>query len=220
MIIRTRPWRRRLAGYLHENGLPSAGHAKGEAGWTTETNRPFGKPARHVIKRVSNNLEARGIIRPQDNDGTLNSHVQAALNPPLTPGERAVAYALTQLGTHESPWGSNRGADVHRYQSSTGAYNAAWCASFFWYCWQKAGYTGVTSAGAWNTTDFYGAKILSIKYAKTGDGVSFNIGDGHIGQYLSHTATMVKTIDGNTNDQVAIRERPIYEIHSINRPHV
>ena len=220
MVLNTRPWRRRLAGYLHENGLPAAGKGVGEKGWTVETSKPFGKPARKVIQRVGNHLVARKILPPKYNDGTLNSRMKAALNPPISPAQRAVAYAMSQRGVHESPWGSNGGRDVHRYQSSTGAYNQAWCASFFWYCWQKAGYRGATSAGAWYSTDRIGARV-NIANAIPGDGVSFNVGDGHIGMFLSYNRRtgMVKTIDGNTADQVAIRERSIHSIHSISRPH-
>lgn len=214
IVINTRPYRRAMEAYRRNWGL------KAEKGFTVETGRPLGRPARRLLKRIQENLHARGLLPLKYVDGTLNSRTQVLLIPPLSPADKAVAYALSQQGVHESPWGSNRGNDVHRYQSSTGEYNVAWCASFFWYCWQKAGYKGATSAGAWNTTDNYGTRIHGIDNAKPGDGISFNIGDGHIGMYLSHTKYMVKTCDGNTNDQVAVRERPISEIHSICRPHV
>lgn len=189
-----------------------------EKGFTVETGRPLGKPARALLKRIQENLHARNLLGEKYIDGTLNSKTQVLLIPPLSMGDKAAAYALSQVGVHESPWGSNRGADVHRYQSSTGAYGAAWCASFFFYCWQRAGYTGPTSAGAWDATDHHGTPIPSIAHARTGDGVSFNVGDGHIGMYLSHAAKTVRTVDGNTSDQVAIRDRPISQIHSICRP--
>lgn len=212
VILNTRKWRRVIEGYRREHGLAK------EPGAVVETGLPFGKPYRRLITRVQKHLHARGIIKAEDVDGTLNGPTQRALDPPLTMGETAAAYALSQVGVHESPWGSNRGADVHRYQSSTGAYGAAWCASFFWYCWQRAGYKGPASAGAWNTTDSYGTPV-TLAHAKPGDGVSFDVGDGHIGMYLSHTKTTVRTVDGNTSDQVAVRDRPVSSIHSICRPH-
>jgi hypothetical protein len=72
----------------------------------------------------------------------------------LTRGEKVAKYELTQQGVHESPWGSNRGRDVERYQSSTGAYGQPWCASFQSYSWRKYGYTGPISALAFAWLDF------------------------------------------------------------------
>lgn len=213
LVLNTRKFRRAMAAYRANWGL------KREDGFTVESGLPLGKPARALLRRIQENLHARGLLPERYVDGTLNSKTQALLIPPLSMADKAVAYALSQQGVHESPWGSNRGGDVHRYQSSTGAYGAAWCASFFWYCWQVAGYRGTTSAGAWDTTDSHGTHIVDIAHAKPGDGVSFDVGNGHIGMYLSHTASTVKTIDGNTSDQVAVRERPISSIHSICRPH-
>lgn len=212
MILNTRKWRRAINAYRKAWGLEK------EPGFTVETGKPLGKPARALLLRVQKNLHARGLLAEKYVDGTLNTPTQILLLPPLTMGDKAAAYALGQQGVHESPWGSNRGRDVRRYQTSTGAYGEAWCASFFWYCWQRAGYRGPTSAGAWDTTDHYGQPIAHINSALPGDGVSFDVGDGHIGIYLSRTKTTVKTIDGNTSDQVAVRERPISSIHSICRP--
>jgi CHAP domain len=212
LIINTRKWRRAMASYRQNWGLAK------EPGFTVETAKPLGKPARALLRRIQENLHARHLLPAKFIDGTLNSATQILLIPPLSKGDKAAAYALGQQGVHESPWGSNRGSDVHRYQSSTGAYGAAWCASFFWYCWQQAGYKGATSAGAWDSTDNHGTRIPTISKAEVGDGVSFDVGDGHIGMYLSHNKSTVKTVDGNTSDQVAVRERPLSSIHSICRP--
>lgn len=190
-----------------------------EKGWTPGTGKPLGKPGRHLLKRIQDYYVAEKLLPAKFADGTLNSKTQALLLPPLSMADKAVAYALSQVGVHESPWGSNRGRDVIRYQTSTGAYGQAWCASFFWYAWIQGGYIGATSAGAWNTTDSYGTPVIGIKHAKHGDGVSFNVGSGHIGMYLKHDAKTVTTVDGNTSDQVAVRQRPISSIHSICRPH-
>lgn len=212
MVIATRKFRRAMEAYRRNWGL------KSEPGFTVETGKPLGKPARRLLRRIQENLHARGLLGERFINGTLNSATQILLIPPLTMADKAVAYALSQQGVHESPWGSNSGADVHRYQSSTGAYGEAWCASFFWYCWRHAGYSGPTSAGAWHTTDALGTRVANITLAKHGDAVSFDIGDGHVGMYLSHTTSTVKTIDGNTSDEVAVRERPLGQIHSISRP--
>ena len=214
IVLSTRPYRRAMEVYRKNWGLAK------EKGFTIETGKPLGRPARRLLRRIQKNLVARKLLPEKYATGILNSKTQRLLIPPLSPSDKAVAYAMSQLGVHETPWGSNRGHDVERYQSSTGEYGQAWCASFFWYCWQKAGYKGPTSAGAWNTTDYYGTRIRGLQHAIPGDAVSFNIGKGHVGIYLSHTSTRVKTLDGNTNDQVAIRERSIYLVHSICRPHI
>lgn len=190
---------------------------KEEKGFSPSTAKPLGKPARHLLKRIQDQYVKSHVLAAKYADGTLNSKTQALLVPPLTRAQKAVAYALSQQGVHESPWGSNRGADVVRYQSSTHNYGVAWCASFYWYCWQRAGYRGNVSAGAWYTTDRIGTRV-NLSHARPGDAVSFDIGDGHVGMYLSHNKSYVKTIDGNTADQVAVRERPIHLIHNISRP--
>lgn len=216
IVINTRRWRRAMEAVRRSNGWKLL---KDEKGWAVETVKPLGKPGRHLLKREQDAWVDAGILPAKDADGTLNSKTQAILIPPLSMGDRAVAYAMTQVGVHETPWGSNRGHDVERYQRSTGAYGKAWCASFFWYCWQRAGYTGPTDAGAWHSTDNYGTRV-DLAHARPGDGVSFNTGAGHIGLYLGHDphAGTVRTVDGNTNDQVAVRDRTIRSIHSICRP--
>lgn len=213
MIVKTRKWRRTLWAYSKEwlQGYKPKG-------FEVETNMPFGRPAHKLIKHVQDNLVARGKLPKASADGTLNKKTQDVLIPPHTAADKAVAYALTQRGKHEDPWGSNRGADVHRYQSSTGAYNLAWCASFFWYCWQQAGYKGATSANAWASTDKLGTHIADINSAKPGDGVSLDEGEGHIGMYLTHDAVNVTLISGNTHNSVDIGKYPISMIHSICRP--
>lgn len=216
IVLNYRKYRRAMEAYRRNWGLEK------EPGFTVETGRPLGRPARRLLKRIQANLgpkPGRGILLKKYIDGTLNSKTQTLLIPPLSKADKAVAYALSQVGVHESPWGTNRGKDVHRYQSSTGNYNVAWCASFYWYCWQRAGYRGPTSAGAWYSTDNIGVR-QTIRTAKPGDGVSFNVGDGHIGLLLSVNwrTQKVKTVDGNTSDQVAVRERSISSIHSISRP--
>lgn len=211
MVLNSRPYRRAMEAYRRNWGLAK------EKGFTIETGRPIGKPARRLLTRIQENLHARGVLPEKYIDGTLNSKTKALLIPPLSKADKAVAYALSQVGVHESPWGSNSGKDVRRYQSSTGAYGEPWCASFVWYCWQKAGYRGPVSAGAWYSTDRIGTRV-GIAQARPGDLVSFNTGDGHVGMFLSRTSTSVRTVDGNTSDQVAVRDRPISRIHSVCRP--
>lgn len=215
MIVKTRKWRRTLRAYSNawlEGYTPK--------GFTVESDRPFGRPAHKLIKHVQDNLVARDLLPKASADGTLNQKTQDALIPPHTFADKAVAYALSQRGKHEDPWGSNRGTDVRRYQSSTGEYNVAWCASFVWYCWQQAGYRGATSAGAWNTTDHYGTPVADLNHAIPGDLVSLDEGEGHVGMLLSRDSVNITLISGNTHNAVDIGTYPIGMIHSICRPHV
>src|SRR4051812_44876789 len=108
LVLNTRPWRRAMEGWRRNWGLPA------EKGFTVETGRPLGRPARRLLKRVQKNMHAQHLLPLKYVDGTLNSRTQALLLPPLSAGEEAVHYALSQVGVHESPWGSNRGKDVWR----------------------------------------------------------------------------------------------------------
>lgn len=213
IVLNTRKYRRAMEVYRRNWGLEK------QKGFTIETGKPLGIPARKLLLRIQKNLVARKVLPKKYATGILNSKTQVLLIPPLSSADKAVDYALSQVGVHESPWGSNRGHDVERYQSSTGAYHDAWCASFFWYCWQKAGYNGPTSAGAWYTTDRIGTR-QTIKTAKPGDGVSLNTGKGHIGILLTinHSAWSVTLVAGNTSDSVKQKNYPISMIHSISRP--
>lgn len=217
MVLNTRKWRRAMEAERRSNGWKLT---KEENGWAVETIKPLGKPGRHLLKREQDAWVKAGIMPAKDADGTLNSKSQSILIPPLTMADKAVAYAVSQVGVHESPWGSNRGEDVHRYQSSTGAYGEAWCASFAWYCWQKAGYTGPTSAGAWDSTDNHGKRIATIAKAIPGDFVSLDGGEGHVGILLKRnvSARTVTLCAGNTGDSVKEKDYPIASIHSICRP--
>lgn len=222
MILRTKKWRMILAHYCIANGLPKAGSLPEEKGFTVKTNRRFGKPARHVLQRVSNNLQARKMITAKENDGTLNSVVQNALLPPPpkeTMGGAMLRLALKEVGVHEAPMGSNRGTRVEFYQSSTGAYGLAWCASFCSKMARLAGFTGTVSAGAWDLTDSHGHHIASLHAAMPGDCVSLNEGQGHVGilEAVHWERGVVTLVAGNTGDSVKVSEYPINLIHSICR---
>lgn len=222
MILLTRKWRLILAHYCLANGLPRAGSLPNEKGYLLHSYLPFGKAARNVIQRVANNLQARKMITAVENNGTLNTAMQNALLPPPpkeTMGQKTLRLALKEVGVHEDPMGSNRGRRVEYYQSSTGAYGLAWCASFCSKMAQDAGYTGSVSAGAWNLTDTCGHHVSGLRAALPGDAVSLNEGEGHVGLLMSvhWSAGTFTMVSGNTNDAVHINDWPISLIHSISR---
>lgn len=225
MPLNTEPYRAALHKYQVDHELAP------QKGFEVRRKGPLLIPGRKLAYRISKNMvAANGIAVGAEEKppypgvkatAILTKPFRQALIPPkpaLTLGDKAVAYAMTQVGVHESPWGSNEGKDVRRYQSSTGAFGEPWCASFVSYCWQHAGYDGPVSAGAWNLTDRCGVGVADVQHAKPGDAVSFDEGTGHVGMFLAIIGTDVRTVDGNTNNQVAVRDRPISLIHSISRP--
>lgn len=57
----------------------------------------------------------------------------------MNPGIRALKVALKEVGVKEQPAGTNDGPRVKQYQAVTGAYRAAWCASFVQWCLKQVG---------------------------------------------------------------------------------
>lgn len=218
----THPYRNEMAVYAHIHGLPV------QKGFDVNSHAPLAKPARAFLLRIQKHMMALykkdkvkwAAYRKVKATGLLDGFTRPALLPPITFGETVAHWCLKEVGVHEVPWGSNSGARVRWYQTATGDYNDAWCASFRSKALRENGYKGPVSALAW-AFDNIGTRIStldhSISLAKVGDAVTFNIGNGHIGTYLSHTSSMVKTVDGNTSDAVAVRERPLSDIRTITR---
>lgn len=53
----------------------------------------------------------------------------------LTPGKKALAFAVNEIGNHEDPWGSNRS----KYGAWYGFNGVPWCAIFESYCFAHTG---------------------------------------------------------------------------------
>lgn len=213
----THPYRLAMLAYQREWGLAA------EKGFDTAPEGPLGIPGRNLLRREQANMVARHKKSPGDTpelakvkvSGILDAPTRAVLVPPITFGQSVANRGLSQVGVHEVPWGSNTGPQVSVYQSVCDAYHEPWCACFVSWCLVEEGYRGKVSARAWDWADI--GTPVDLADAQVGDIVPFNIGDGHVGIYLSHTATDVKTVDGNTSDQVAVRERPISIIRAITR---
>jgi hypothetical protein len=88
-----------------------------------------------------------------------------------------------ELGVREVPYGSNRGPRVRQYQSSTGAYNAAWCVSFLQWGFQKAGVPRIAnrSAGVFYCVDWARKNGLLRYSPKPGYLAAYMWSAGHIG---------------------------------------
>lgn len=106
--------------------------------------------------------------------------------------DRVVSEAMSLVGIHEEPMGSNSGPQVHEIQSATGAYNAPWCVSTVQYIWKKT--LGTTwandTAGAYYLEDYARQHGNVISAPAAGCAVVYHMGDGHAG-------TVVQVLRGN-----------------------
>lgn len=124
----------------------------------------------------------------------------------MTLQQQALNIAITQLGKHEDPLGSNWGHPVQDYLRSVNiGFPASWCMAFIYWCFEQAapGKNPLVRTGgvlnAWNTAD----KVHRVTgEPQPGDIfiMSFGGGLGHTGIVEKVDANFVYTIDGNTND--------------------
>ena len=121
------------------------------------------------------------------------------------------------IGHHEHPPGSNRGAFVQRCHAATwlGGTGWTWCVAAWVKAWTAAGrklpYRG---AGAYATLDWYRKNlpgwVVPLEKAQPGAAVIFNIGSGHLGMLdkaYRFTKPSVGTVDGNVSDALERRVR-------------
>ncbi len=148
----------------------------------------------------------------------------------MTLQQQALKVAITQLGQHENPLGSNWGKPVQDYLKSVGiAFPASWCMAFVYWCYEQAspkkapltGFEGcnplVKSGGVlrcWNEAD---KKYRVVGEPQAGDIFIMNFGKGlgHTGIVEKVDKNFVYTIDGNSNDsgsregiEVCRKQRP------------
>lgn len=133
---------------------------------------------------------------------------------------RIQALEVSQLGIHEIPDGSNDGPRISYaaggfgpYQGSTGAYGAAWCASFAdWALIQITGHGFGSANNAYVPTiaDWAQRNNLLAATPRVGSFVVFLsanlqlVNAFHIGYVVRVTATGVQTVEGNEGN--AVRE--------------
>lgn len=136
---------------------------------------------------------------------------------------RLLALERSQLGVHEIPDGSNRGprisypvGTVPSYQSSTGAYGAAWCASFQqWALERVLGHElADRSAGVFYIKDWAWRHGLIHAIPKPTDLVAFVDGSGHIGMVETIGRSGFWSLEGNEGNAVRrvfhpFRSRPM-----------
>lgn len=157
--------------------------------------------------------------------------------------KKAVHWALAQVGTTESPPGSNLGPKVSFWQR---AMQPSWAPGWFW-CGAFSGYASKVYGGAPisgrvvytpNTLADARAgangfrKLVSSRSARLGDHALFNFSGGsepqHTGIVIAVTPTSIKTVDGNTSSGpggsedngggVFVRTRPHSQVVGCARP--
>lgn len=123
---------------------------------------------------------------------------------------KALAYAITQIGTEESPPFSN----VVKYSTWYG-YHSFWCAMFVTYCFvvggqdKKVFLRGQRTAWAYwpewmARADMYGLRIT--RDPEPGDIVVYHYHQGHIGifeMWIDRKKGLFSTIEGNTSESSA-----------------
>lgn len=149
---------------------------------------------------------------------------------PKTKHQLAYEAAVGKLGEREQPPGSNRSPFIDSLAPLT-TYKAnavAWCARFaVWAIVVGAGANyPCRSARAFDHGDEARKRgwrlapiIANLKQLVVADLVTFNKGSGHIALFESYRVekgiAYVTTIDGNSGDEVARRERPLSEVRDL-----
>lgn len=128
---------------------------------------------------------------------------------------RELEQARGQIGLYEIPDGSNRGPGISyptsrthpSIQSSTGAYGAAWCASFVQWVLERSSIGSIAnrSAGVYYIKDWAWRRSLLRAIPRPGDLVAFLENNGHIGVIEAVSRYGISTIEGNTGN--AVRRR-------------
>lgn len=136
-----------------------------------------------------------------------------------TPAQRrteVATFARTLVGIHETPAHSNDGPDVHRLQSSTGAYRAPWCVSTRQYIDLHA--IGTTYAD--RTANVYYYTDYAIRHGNViakpviGCAVCYRIGAGHMGTVVKvYPDGTFDAVEGNEADAVRVVRRDPRHIH-------
>lgn len=118
---------------------------------------------------------------------------------------RVVAAAESQVGVRETPWGSNSGLSVSRFQAVTGAYRAPWCVSFAQWSLHQAGAGPIAdhTAGVFYMREWAYRRGLLRSKPEPGTIVLFLWSSGHAGVVVHVTQTGYDTVEGNYSNSVA-----------------
>jgi len=124
--------------------------------------------------------------------------------------QKVCNIAEGQVGVHESPMGSNKGG-CEKYQRPWGTWMVGqpWCGAFVAWVWEQAGLDGMGLADPSTATMCNIASNEGLKCSPR-PGAAFVDCGTHTGLLMYDMGGGVwKTIEGNTSDQVAWRQRSL-----------
>lgn len=143
--------------------------------------------------------------------------------PKPSPQTVAISWALSKVGIHEIPDGSNRGVQIDEWQRRFGFLGVAWCGIFCGNALVQAGVKGVTSRIAsvsaieedatFHRGCFWGFSRGTAHGAAPGDLVCLFSPGEHVELIRSvNSDGSVNTIGGNYSNSVVIGHRSASEI--------
>lgn len=139
-----------------------AGDSQGGTNWNPWCAYTNGSYESHMAEAAA--AVTKYLANPEQYAGGGTAAGGAGAVPPTgSVSQKAVAYALPEVGVTETPPESNLGPRVEQYQSSTGARGQAWCASFVTWCFKQAG----KNLSGFNTA-YCPAWVDSIENSKNG----------------------------------------------------
>jgi len=157
-----------------------------------------------------------GGAAPTKNGGTQGPNGAAPTQAPANGSavDRMLNEARSHLGYHEGAGNSNM------FSKGMGRPGEAWCADFVSYVSKKAGLNTVNSAAAQGIEDQLKqqGRWKGRSNPQPGDAITFNWAGGsgranHVGLvesvFQKNGQTYVRTIEGNSSDQVRRREYPV-----------
>ena len=147
-------------------------------------------------------------------DDLLKKALAAVPKPPPAPSTAPgvplwYTLGLKDVGFHEV--GDNRGIETFITQAHVGSPGDPWCAIWVNAKLEQAGVTGTRSASSQSVTT--NPNFISINSGVVGCIVVFwrgskSSGLGHVGFYVSETATSINTLGGNESDAVRQQLEP------------
>jgi hypothetical protein len=212
-----KPFKGKRTGFYGDVTRHAVHRAKYRLGWRNTSGKIVGPLFQKILRGE--------LKRPPNFILRAGKRAKAARNAGKTQLYVKLNYVeSSQVGVHEVPWGSNASpycghpgpkipakACVNAYQSATGAYGAAWCASYFMWVLDRVGIHDYGYRSAYVPTVFQWARDRGLIHAipRAGDGVIYffegpNASASHIGfvQAVSSAGNFI-TVEGNHSDAVS-----------------
>jgi len=171
--------------------------------------------------QFGNPLKVDGRVGPTTWAALFATEIPPATQAGTSVQQKTIEIAASEVGTMESPMGSNRGPEVDLYLRTVGldpnAGSFPWCAAFIYFCFDKAARQlgianpAIKDAGVLDCWNKAGARpihrIAASEASNTPSlvkpGMVFVLrtgGDtGHMGLIEKMQGSLLTTIEGNTN---------------------